>query len=74
MSKKYATGDRVKVGKPYILGDDYPVEEKPLGDYVEERRKELQRQKYGMTDDEIYDEVRKHVELMLKLHEGGYGI
>ena len=74
MSEGLATGGSVKVREPYILSDDYPVEEKPLDDYMEERRKELQRQKYGMTEDEIYDDVRKHIEMMLKLHEGGYGI
>lgn len=53
---------------PYIIGDNYAEEEKPLVDLIK-RQQECERQECGMTSEEIADELGKHIEMMKKLRK-----
>lgn len=54
---------------PYIIGDDYPEEEKPFTDLATERRQWLEKQRWGVTSEEVAEDVRKTIEIRMKMHK-----
>ncbi len=57
---------------PYIIGDDYSVEEKLWTDLATERRQWLEKQRWGVTSEEVAEEVRKTIEIIMKMHKAEF--